>query len=332
MAADIGIASATLGPLSPISTLRPSGDIAHHWAFRWPVIDWREYLSYCRSVGLLSILLVFKRPSETGWCTGYVSDRTSVVEPRPAGTSPGHVWPRICPSVCFWAPSQLTLSTPVKTMEKKNCVCITGSCVKIKHPSSFDMSPSLCGHNGIKGEVWLEFIQYLLQCVLGFKNSDIRSHWCNLLFLFKSLNHCIEHTVALSPFCLKHFFARPDVSLILKQFSWHVSIFLIHLGVPDITKMWFMKGTVCKTKVKVKFLRLLSPLWGSLLETVHWLSWYAWGKYKVKECEVCKGHFPSTSSLPQSHRGEHWLSSIWSAGTENKKCLMSSSLWSTIQK
>lgn len=42
----------------------------------------------------------------------------------------------------------------------KKCMCITGSCVKIKHPRSFDMCPSLCGHNGIKDEVWIGVIQY----------------------------------------------------------------------------------------------------------------------------------------------------------------------------
>lgn len=32
------------------------------------------------------------------------------------------------------------------------------------------------------------------------------------------------------------------------------------------------------------------------------------------------------------HRGEYWLSGVWSTSTPNKKCFLSSSLWSTIQK
>lgn len=137
MGVDISVASVTLGPLSPISTPRASGDIPHHWAFRWTVIDWREYLSYCRSVRLLSSLRVFERPSETGWWTGYVSDRTSVVEPCPPGTSPGRIWP------LYTSQRVLLSSITVDSQHSgknsgNNCICIKDT--KIRCPRSLDMS------------------------------------------------------------------------------------------------------------------------------------------------------------------------------------------------
>lgn len=123
----------TLGPLSPTSTPHASGDILHHWAFRWTVIDWREYLSYCRSVRLLSSLHVFKRPSQTGWWTGYVSDRTSVVEPRRPGTSPGHTWP-LYTSQCVLLSSITVDSQHSSESSSNNCSCIKDTLSKSNVP------------------------------------------------------------------------------------------------------------------------------------------------------------------------------------------------------
>lgn len=197
MGVDISVASVTLGPLSPISTPRASGDIPHHWAFRWTVIDWREYLSYCRSVRLLSSLRVFERPSETGWWTGYVSDRTSVVEPCPPGTSPGRIWP-------LYTSQRVPLSSITVDSQHSgknsgnNCICIKDTLSKSNVPG-----PWTCLHY----------------------TAVTAAHSC----FFSSVKAAIilingwNCTKLATPFRLKHFFVWFNV----KQFSWHVWGFFV---------------------------------------------------------------------------------------------------------
>lgn len=158
MGVDISVAGGTLGPLSPIHTPHASGDIPHHWAFLWTVIDWREYLSYCRSVRLLSLLHVFKRPSETGWWTGCVSDRTSVVEPRPPGTGPGHIWP-LYTSQCVLLSSITVDSQHSSKSSGNNCMCLKDTLSK-----SGVLGPVTCLHHIT--QQWLQHVLSFIQHVL----------------------------------------------------------------------------------------------------------------------------------------------------------------------
>ena len=95
------------------------------------LIDWREYLSYRRSVrGPFSLRVsslspgLFFPPSETD-LTSYLTDRTSVVEPCSPGTSPGHIWPPVYIPLCLCAASQSMLRTATEKKAKKKSHSVT---------------------------------------------------------------------------------------------------------------------------------------------------------------------------------------------------------------
>lgn len=229
MGVDISVASVTLGPLSPISTPRASGDIPHHWAFRWTVIDWREYLSYCRSVRLLSSLRVFERPSETGWWTGYVIDRTSVVEPCPPGTSPGRIWPLYTSQRVLL--SSITVDSQHSGKNSGNsCICIKETLSKSNVPG-----PWTCLHYTAVTAAHSWFYP------------------ASRLSLLSLVGEIVLNCA--TPVRLKHFFVWFNVKQRSSVFFFNPS------GSPTYHREVVHGGdTVCKARTKVKFPQLLSPL------------------------------------------------------------------------
>lgn len=78
---------------------------------------------------------------KTGWLTGCLTDRTSVVEPCSPGTSPGHIWPQYTSLPCLRKESQPALRTAAKKSEcdRNNYMRMEGYSVTIRCLRAFDM-------------------------------------------------------------------------------------------------------------------------------------------------------------------------------------------------
>lgn len=96
--------------------------------------------------------------------TGYLTDRTSVVEPCSPGTSPGHIWPPVYIPLSLCAASQSMLRTATKKKKKKSqsvteiTVCVWKIfCHNQMSQILWHVGRALCEHTNIthQHEAWM---------------------------------------------------------------------------------------------------------------------------------------------------------------------------------
>lgn len=113
------------------------------------MIEWREYTSYCHSIRPLLSACVFRSlpTSSWNWLTGFLTDRTNVVEPCSPGTRPGHIWPQYTSLyVATLHHSQFSGLQPKKAWECDGNICMHMEYIL----SQSNVSDSLtCRHNAV---------------------------------------------------------------------------------------------------------------------------------------------------------------------------------------